>query len=159
MKKKGMLRKAFDRFVYEHTKKPQHYVRVERPKTLQDLRQIQFNKWSIRYGIYTGSYLPEDPNVLKRKGWRETTSPNNKTKDHLDFERKSTGQSVRYDKKAFKRGRWEDEHYHWRNGNTLSERRKQTEATKYIDRYGNVCEDGSPASHLAPKDKKYDFRK
>ena len=51
------------------------------------------------------------------------------------------------------------EHYHWDNDKSIKVRRKLGETEKYIDRYGNVCADGSEESHLAPKDKTYNFRR
>lgn len=35
---------------------------------------------------------------------------------------------------------------------------KTPESEKYRNRYGKICADGSRESHLAPLDKKYDFR-
>ena len=157
--KNRVLQKMFNRYVYEHTKKPTHYVRIANPKSLQDFRQIQFNRWSKRFGVYSGSYLPDDPLTLRKKGWNEQTSPKNTTGDHRTFQRKSTGQLVRFDRKSFKKGRFEDEHYHWKNAKSDREFRKKDESEKYIDRYGNICADKSPESHLAPKDKNYHFRK
>lgn len=156
--KKNFIQKIFDRFVFRHTEKPEHYVHVDRPKTLQDHRQVQYNNWCKRYGVYNGSYLPENPDTLKKKGWKETTAPKNRSGTHRDFQRKSSGQMVRYDDKEFKRGHWEDEHYHWENAKSVKERRKLSDSEKYIDRYGRICADGAKESHLAPKDKKYNFR-
>ena len=60
--------KLIDRFIYSITKKPKHYVEVKNPpKTTaeklsrpQDARQVQYNRWSKRYKMYSGSYLPKD---------------------------------------------------------------------------------------------------
>ena len=41
---------------------------------------------------------------------------------------------------------------------TIKENRKTPESEKYRNRYGKICADGSRESHLAPLDKKYDFR-
>ena len=161
------LIKLVNQWVYRHSRKPEHYKRVKNPpKTIsekikrpQDARQQQYNNWCKRYGVYSGSYLPENPDTLTRKGWRETTNVKDKTKKHREFQRKSTSQMVRYDSKEFKKGRYEDEHYHWENAKSIKERRKLGETEKYIDRYGNVCAGGSEESHLAPKDKTYNFRR
>ena len=61
--------------------------------------------------------------------------------------------------KSSKKGRYEDEHYHWDNAYSTKERRMLKKENMYIDRYGSVCAKGSPESHLAPKDKKYNFRR
>lgn len=68
------------RMVYNNTVKPEHYVHVDEPKTLQDKRQIQFNKWCRRNGVYCGSYLPANPDTLNKKGksWTEITAKNKK---------------------------------------------------------------------------------
>ena len=162
----GLMRMV-DRWVYKHSKKPECYKRVKNPpKTMaekisraQDARQQQYNNWCKRYGVYNGSYLPDNPDTLKKKGWVETTSPQNTTGNHRNFKRKSGGQMVRYDSKVFRKGRYEDEHYHWENANGTEKRRKIDKKEKYLDRYGNVCADGSSESHLAPKDKNYNFRR
>lgn len=156
---KKQSKKLFNRLVYMLTKKPDHYVHIDKPRTLQEHRQVQYNNWCRRNGVYNGSYLPENPDTLKQKGWEETTSPKDLTGKRRDFTRKSSKQMVRYEKKEYKKGRWEDEHYHWYNAKSINERRKKGKNEKYIDRYGNICADGSPQSHLAPKDRKYNFRK
>lgn len=66
---------------------------------------------------------------------------------------------VRFDPEELKKGRLEDEHYHWYNAKSVKERRKLKEESMYIDRYGDVCKKGAPESHLAPKDKDYKYRK
>lgn len=72
-----MARSLIDKIIYSITKKPKHYVEVKNPpKTTiaklarpQDARQVQYNKWSKRYKIYSGSYLPEnDRRLLKKAG-------------------------------------------------------------------------------------------
>ncbi len=163
MKKKNFI----DKLIFRVTKKPECYKRVKDPPqtTMQKLlhprkaRQQQYNDWCVRYGVYCGSYLPEDPNALLKKGWDETTHPNNKTGKHRDFQRKSSKQTVRYDDKTNKKGRVEDEHYHWNNASSIQGMRSLSNDKKYIDRYGNVCAKGSPESHLAPKDKNFNYRK
>lgn len=55
-----------DKIIYSMTKKPRHYVEVKNPpKTTkeklarpQDARQMQYNRRSKRYKMYSGSYLP-----------------------------------------------------------------------------------------------------
>ena len=163
MKKKSFI----DKLIYHITKKPDCYKRVKNPpQTLlqkllhpQQARQQQYNDWCIKYGVYCGSYLPENPNTLLKKGWNETTHPNNKTGDHRDFQRKSTKQTVRFDNQKYKNGKCEDKHYHWNNATTTQSKRALTNDKKYLDRYGNPCAKDSPESHLAPKDKNYNYRK
>lgn len=153
--KQHIGKSAFRRFVYEHTRKPEHYVRVGNPKTLQEHRQVQYNGWCRRYGVYNGSYLPEDPDTLKRKGWWEIT----RSGSRREFQRKSSGQMVGYDGKKYKRGRWEDEHYHWYNARSIVGKSRLKRKSYYIDRYGKICAYGSEESHIAPKDRKYNYRK
>lgn len=153
-----ILKSITKRIVYNFTKKPTQYVHVDKPKSLQDLRQIQYNNWCKRYGVYNGSYLPKDPNRLTFKGWKETTNPNNQSRSRL-FERKSSGQTIRYDDKALTiRGTVADEHYHWDNPNKDMTSGKTQNNTKYLDRYGNSCKKGSKQSHLAPFDRDYKFK-
>ena len=154
-----ILNKIAKSFVYHCTEKPTHYVHVDNPKTLQEHRQVQYNNWCKAKGVYNGSYLPKNPSTLNRKGWRETTSPKDTTGLHRRFQRKSSGQVVDYHEKApTKKGTIADEHYHWWEAFSLEESPKKPKGTQYRDRYGNVCSEGSRESHLAPLDKKYDFK-
>lgn len=155
----GILNKIAKGFIYHCTEKPSHYVHVDNPKTLQDYRQVQYNNWCKAKAVYNGSYLPKIPSTLNRKGWRETTSPKDTTGLHRRFQRKSSGQVVDYHGKApTKKGTIADEHYHWWESFSSEDRPKKPKGTLYRDRYGNVCSEGSRESHLAPLDKKYDFK-
>lgn len=148
-------------FVYSVTKKPDCYVRVDNPKTLQDLRQIQYNNWCKAKGVYSGSYLPANPDLLQKngkKGWQETTNPRNTTGDNREFTRMSTGQVVRHEKTKYIRNKTIDEHYHWLTANSKNQKRKNQKNALYYDRYGKTCAEGSKESHLAPFDKNYNFR-
>lgn len=159
---KKFIGKLKKKLVHGLTKKPECYVRVDKPKTLQDHRQVWYNKWCKVKGVYNGSYLPKNPKKLLKKGWVETTSADrDKNKTSLkDYQRKSSGQMVSYeDGKYNKRGVWEDRHYHWLNGKTKKEHRKLKDDFKRIDRYGKVCHKDSKQSHLAPLDKDYKFRR
>lgn len=59
-------------FIYQITEKPECYKRVKNPpKTTweklcnsQDTRQQGFNNFCIRFGVYCGSYLPDNPDLL-----------------------------------------------------------------------------------------------
>jgi hypothetical protein len=150
-----LLKKLEKAIIYKLTKKPECYVHVDNPKTLQEKRQVQYNKWCRAKGIFNGSYLPQNPNTLTHKGWRETTNPKNPK--NKEYQRKSTGQMVRYDPPRPRRGTnvIEDEHYHWYTEPSFEKRRKQDTKQKFYDRYGKICADRSDESHLAPLDKKY----
>ena len=145
----SLLKKLFDSFVYYFTEKPKFYIRVDNPRTLQDYRQIQYNNWCKVKGVYNGSYLPKNPDKLTafgKKGWFELKG--NHTKVIRNFQRKSTGQKVRFDAENLK----QYDHYHWYNP---AYQKKYKLADMYIDRYGNACWKKSRASHLAPLDKDY----
>ena len=80
-----MARSLIDKIIYSITKKPKHYVEVKNPpKTAkeklsrpQDARQMQYNQWSKRYKMYSGSYLPNDHNELRKKGWDKKKASDN----------------------------------------------------------------------------------
>ena len=114
-----MRRSWIDRLIYSITKKPKHYVEVRKPPQTtreklsrpQDARQVQYNKWSKRYKVYSGSYLPKDHNDLKKKGWQKKKISDG---DHHFYQRKSTNQTIRFDNDRInKRGFFEKGHYHW----------------------------------------------
>lgn len=158
----GILNKIIKSVVYHCTEKPEHYVHVDEPKTMQERRQVQYNNWCKAKGVYNGSYLPKNPNLLMssgKKGWVEMTSCKDGTSNHRIFRRKSSGQVVDYNGKTLtNRNTMADEHYHWRTASTIKGNRKISNAIKYRDRYGNTCSKGSKESHLAPLDKKYIFK-
>lgn len=132
--------------VYHCTEKPKHYVHVDNPRKLQEHRQVQYNNWCKAKGVYNGSYLPKNPNVLTHKGWIDTTLSKNKSgKRH--FTRKSSGQIVRFDPA----NNDQVEHYHWKN--PVPTRRGYKMFTNYLDRYGNPCTKRDDRHHLAPLDK------
>src|SRR5574344_50773 len=151
----SILVKIKRNFVYSLTKKPTHYVHVDDPNSLQDLRQIQYNNWCKRKAVYNGSYLPKNPETLLRKGWNEFVNPHCRKNKHDHFKRKSTGQIVRYDfyKIDERSGEPEDEHYQWYHDSTKTYHRAPLN-----DRYGRECEAKKPESHLAPLDEDYNFR-
>ena len=163
-----MARSLIDMFVYAITTKPLHYVEVKNPpKTAaekiarpQDARQVQYNEWSKRFKVYSGSYLPENDQMLLKKGWciATATEPMN----HF-YQRKSTNQTVRYDVGHHnKNGTWIDGHYHWyiwwKNGFDTQEskrirrkqnRRKRTEKV-YYNKYGAFTSFSNPDHHIQP---------
>ena len=99
-----MARSFIDRLIYSITKKPQHYVEVRNPPRTtaeklarpQDARQVQYNRWSKRFKVYSGSYLPKDDRKLTQKGWENKTSSviknNKQSNPSVFYRRKSTNQ-------------------------------------------------------------------
>lgn len=144
------------KIVYALTQKPSHYVHMDKPKTLQDHRQVQYNNWCKRYGVYNGSYLPKNPDMLTKKGW-ERVANGNPRNDNVEYQRKSDSQFIRYDQSSDKKGKRTEEHYHWKNGKSYAEWRKVSDEKKYIDRYGKPCKKGAKQSHLAPLDKDFNY--
>jgi len=145
----GILNKMVRGVIFHCTSKPKHYVHVDKPKTLQDYRQVQYNNWCKAKGVYNGSYLPKDPNKLTdagKKGWVETTASKN-TSGNRNFMRKSSRQIVRFDPESDS----QIAHYHWTNPNPTI--RGYRLRTKYLDRYGKPCTDRDDSHHLAPLDK------
>ncbi|MBR2970214.1 MAG: hypothetical protein IKC48_00210 [Clostridia bacterium] len=151
-----MARSIVDKIVYAITKKPRHYVEVKNPpKTArqkllrpQAARQVQYNKWSKRYKVYSGSYLPRTPNKLLKKGWEnksEDSIKNNKpTNPSTFYRRKSTNQWVRNDVT----------HWHWYNWwlKDLNHKEIKKKPYKYNDKYGKACKEKTPESHIQGED-------
>ena len=150
------MQKFIDQWVYNHSKKPRHCVEVRNPpKTAkekkarpQDARQIQYNKWSKHFKVYSGSYLPKDHNKLKKKGWENATDKfvrNNKaTNPSAFYRRKSTNQWVRNDQ----------DHWHWYNWwlGDVDHKKLKKQDSLYYDKYGECCIKGSQESHLKGED-------
>ena len=151
-----MKRNLIDRFIYSITKKPKHYVEVkDPPKTIveklarpQDARQMQYNRWSKRYKIYSGSYLPENDRRLLKKGWEDKKHMQNGGKI---MQRKSTGQTIRSE--------WHNQphHYHWLNFwekpfiNSKYRKFKNKEFSQekvYYDKFGQLTNQHDPDHHL-----------
>ncbi len=151
-----MKQKLIDKIIYAITKKPKHYVEVKNPplttieklRRPQDARQMQYNRWSKRYKIYSGSYLPENDRKLLRKGWEDKTNSiikNHKRNNAVSFyQRKSTNQWVRNDKT----------HWHWYNwwSNKFESKKIKKQEYMYYDKNGNVCKKKSLESHLYGED-------
>ena len=156
MKKKSFI----DKIVYNMTSKPKHCVKVRKPpKTAfeklsrpQDARQEQYNRWSRRFKVYSGSYLPKDEKKLLEKGWvveNDSVIKGKKTpKQPIFFRRKSTNQWVRNDR--------DKRPWHWYN---CWKRKLETERFRsnefsdaYYDEYGNVCGEKDDAHHLTGED-------
>ena len=114
-----ILDKFVDKIVYGRTQKPKYYKELRRPPVsplgkllrMQDARQVQYNKWSKRFKVYSGSYLPDDHTVLAHKGWKRKRASDNM---HHIYQRKSTNQTVRHDDEARKKGKEiAPAHWHW----------------------------------------------
>lgn len=151
-----MKRKFIDKFIYSITKKPEYYVEVRKPpKTAlgklmqpQTARQVQYNEWSKRLKVYSGSYLPKNDRQLLNKGWED--------KKHLAnggkvIQRKSSGQTVRAEEHG------NPKHYHWLDywekpfSNSKFRKFKEKEfggQEVYYDKYGKLTSRKDPAHHL-----------
>lgn len=122
LEKRGiiMARSIIDKLIYSVTQKPKHYKEVRNPPKTdleklfrpQDARQMQYNRWSKRHKVYSGSYLPRNHRDLLKKGWKKKRVSD---QHHHFYQRKSTNQTIRYDDSytkpdgTFVRG----DHYHW----------------------------------------------
>ena len=151
-----LLDKIVDKIVYSRTKKPRYYKEVKRPPVsplgkllrMQDARQVQYNRWSRRFKVYSGSYLPEDKNRLLKKGWVDETDKvikNNKSTNPSRFyRRKKTNQWVRNDV----------DHWHWSNWwkRVFDSKAIKQQTYQYYDEYGELCKRNSPESHIKGKD-------
>lgn len=151
-----MARSLIDRIIYSVTKKPKHCVEVRNPpKTAseklmrpQEARQIQYNRWSKRFKVYSGSYLPKNDRRLLKKGWEDQTASvvkNNKQSNPSKFYcRKSTNQWVRNDQ----------DHWHWYNwwSKKLDHKAIKKQENLYYDEYGVPCKRDSKESHIKGKD-------
>lgn len=151
-----MARSFIDKIIYSITKKPKHYVEVKTPPRTareklarpQDARQMQYNKWSKRYKIYSGSYLPENDRRLLKKGWEDKKPLQN---GGMIMQRKSTGQTIRSD--------WHSQshHYHWLDFwekpfvNSKHRKFKEREfcgERVYYNKYGQLTHRGDPEHHI-----------
>ena len=149
--------KLIDRVVYLWSKKPDHYKEVRNPpKTnlekllrVQDARQVQYNNWSKRFKVYSGSYLPRNRKKLLKNGWKIQSVGN---KDHQVIQRKSTKQTVRYDRHGGNKPhahwlRW------WKKGFTSKEyerwkKRDYSGEKMYYDEYGEPVSRRAPEHHI-----------
>ncbi len=169
-----MKRSKIDRWVYEHTKKPKHYVEVRNPPRTakekrsrpQDARQVQYNQWSKHFKVYSGSYLPKDEKKLLRQGWVEENPSKKPIAEVTFFRRKSTNQWIRHDynknrnythrKKAGKHWHW----FAWWGRLFKSEKKIKSSGNQqpYYNRYGELCDNnGKPDSphHIAEEGKEF----
>lgn len=157
-----MARRLIDRIVYAITKKPKHYVEVKNPPLTvlekmarpQDARQMQYNIWCRRYHIYSGSYLPDKPTKLYKKGWEMKRQ---RTNDTVVIQRKSTGQTIRSETHG------DAHHYHWLDYWEIPfshprfrkvEGQGYRHQLVYFDKYGQLVSRNDENHHIWPtKDK------
>lgn len=152
-----MAKSLIDKIIYRITRKPECYKEVKAPprtdveKLLrpQDARQLQYNRWSRFYRVYSGSYLPKDRNKLEKKGW-ENATPSSINFDNpttpVFYKRKSTKQWVRYDR--------DKQHWHWYNWwkEAFPFKNDKKQLKIYLDKYGEVCIKGKTESHIDGRD-------
>ena len=139
------------RRIYSKTSKPKEYIRVDKPKTDQEKRQVMFNNWCKAKKVYCGSYLPVNHKDLLKKGWisigkRFYKKKDKNTKNLLhrpiyQYKRKSTNQKVEFHRE-FEKGYVE--HYHWVIGHK-----------RFKDRYGKEVSYYDPSHHLVALDMDY----
>lgn len=151
-----MARHWIDKLIYAITKKPKHYIEVKNPpKTAadklanpQNARQMQYNLWSRRYKMYSGSYLPENDKRLLKKGWENKKLLRN---GGSIMQRKSTGQTIRSDRHG------QSHHYHWLDfwekpfitARFRKFKSKEFSQKKvYYDRFGRLTNQMDPEHHL-----------
>ncbi len=144
-----IIKKLVNVIVYYTTTKPQCYVHIDSPINNQERRQIQYNNRCKRIGVYSGSYLPSNPNLLTKKKWKFIKFSNKK--QGMFFIRKSNSQLVRYD---FENNR-QYAHYHWHGSSGDQSFLQKATPSQYYDRYGKVCSVKNPRHHLTPLDKIY----
>ena len=151
-----MKRKMIDRLIYSITTKPRQYVEVKKPPRTtreklarpQAARQLQFNRWSRRFKIYSGSYLPENDRRLLKKGWEDKKPLSN---GGTIMQRKSTGQTIRSESHGA------PHHYHWldfwlrpfKNSQHRRFKSKEFSGKKvYFNKYGERTNKIDPEHHL-----------
>ncbi len=149
-----MKTSKIDRWVYSHTKKPLHYREVRKPPKTpkekrerpQDARQVQYNRWSKHFKVYSGSYLPKDETKLLKQGWKDETKENGIGGENTLYRRKSTNQLVRNDH--------DEKPWHWYNffGKKLDHKKlRKNRNTMYLNKYGEPCGKDSEDSHIEAK--------
>lgn len=145
-----MKTSLIDRIIYSITDKPKCCVSVKNPPRTateklarpQDARQVQYNRWSRRYKVYSGSYLPVNKDLLLSKGWKkeEIVKSNKQTNPSSFYRRKSTNQWVRND----------IDHWHWYIwwSRCFDHKSLRKQKNLYYDKYGVPCRRRSSESHL-----------
>ena len=97
--------------------------------------------------VAVASSLPQKPNELLSKGWKEITDPRAKEAGNSRvFKEKDTGLRIRFDKGTpGEFGFKGKDHYHIDNPNATD-----TKVGRYLDRNGNPVNKNSKASHIIP---------
>lgn len=132
------------------------YVEVKNPpRTIfeilarrEDARQMQYNRWSKRYRVYSGSYFPENHSRLLKKGWVYVKPLQN---GGMVIQRKSSGQTIRSD--------WHGKphHYHWLdfwekpfvNARYRKFKKREFSGERvYYNKHGQLTRQGDPEHHL-----------
>ena len=136
----------FRKKIFKKTKKPIEYIHIDNPKTNQEYRQLHFNLWSKYHKVYSGSYLPNDPELLEKRGWVKIVTIGGVNK--AIYERKSTKQQVLFEGK----GKDVDvNHYHW----FIGHHKDKINHHQLFNRKKEYCKKGSEESHILPFDKEY----
>lgn len=93
------------------------------------------------------SELPENPNDLAKKGWRDVTHPMQAANSNSrTFENPETGFTIRFDKGVpGESGFGGKDHYHIINPNSTGK------GDYYLDENGNPVPKNSSKSHIIPK--------
>lgn len=151
------MKKIIEKIVYYTTDKPKYYKVVKNPPKnaieklirRQDARQVQYNKWSRVHKVYSGSYLPENPEDLFKKNWTLQKVGN---QNHRVIQRNTTKQTVRYD---YHKG--DKPHAHWLDlwdknisSNSYNKFRDKEFSGKdvYYNKYGEVVSKRDPSHHI-----------
>ncbi|TMX35212.1 hypothetical protein [Vibrio sp. Hep-1b-8] len=91
--------------------------------------------------------LPENPNDLLKRGYKETSHPDAAKRGHRTFENSDAGDKLRFDQgKQGANGFEGKDHYHRYNPDATGKQ------NQYLDKNGNPCARGCDASHLLPGD-------
>ena len=161
-----MNRSLIDRLIYLITQKPRYYVEVKYPpKTAkekllrpQDARQMQYNRWSKHFKVYSRAYLPENVEELTSKGWKKKKISDAK---HDFYQCSSTHQTIRYDRDYNdKKGKFIKGHYHWsiwwkdyfgkKTEEKLRKKQYRNRGTEkvYYNKYGEKTSFSNPDHHI-----------
>ena len=135
-------------YVYTHTTKPPYCKKIHEKEnyTLQDLRQMQYNKWSRAKGVYSGNFLPKEEKKAKllKQGWVYLNPEYNdkpEAKCHANYKCLRNNQYIR---ECNAEGRF---HWHWFNyfkPNGFKEwrrKKKRNDPDIYLNEYGEPDSD------------------
>ena len=98
-------------------------------------------------GKAAGETLPDNPDDLLNRGYKDTSHPDAAKAGHRTFENPETGDKIRHDAgKPGEPGHEGQDHYHRYNPDATGK------LDKYLDKSGNPTSNGSGPSHLYPGD-------